>query len=25
VRGVWCTGLSAPGAGLRRQALLPEK
>jgi hypothetical protein len=25
VRGVWCAGLSAPGAGLSRQALLPEK
>jgi LacI family transcriptional regulator len=23
VRGVWCAGLSAPGAGLNRQALLP--
>jgi hypothetical protein len=25
VRGVWCAGLSATGAGLSRQALLPEK
>ena len=25
VRGVWCSGLSAPGAGRKRQALLPKK
>jgi LacI family transcriptional regulator len=25
VRGVWCAGLSAPGVGLKRQALLPKK
>ena len=25
VRGVWCAGQSAPGSGLSRQALLPEK